>query len=385
MGEIRLNAGTEFRFEVAENKIQISVEEGFAEVFGTELAFKKTYTFRRGCYSIFTPFGCSFKIEGEPLLHYMSNKETNIDLLEYSIQLGESVVLVLGNGRNATSRILSNYLTRSKRGVVYADIDPNSLGLLFAGTVNIRRTEYPLKATCAIENDGILSWFSGMYTGEESAKQYRRTISSVAKKGVEIKKKDDIMIINGLRNSLPHINDIIKEFGVTDILIVGDERLNAFLSKTIPDYIKLKTIPLSDGYAQRDNSQKDEIQTDRIHEYFYGYDNRALPFLKNLGKDTVVIKKVVESVLAPLSALPIGKERRIEDDLTVADVAIEDSLYSILGVSNADDEHGQVDGSVFGYVLLSNLKEETINLLLPDKELPSKVLISRGIKWIERK
>ncbi|KAL8784840.1 MAG: hypothetical protein Q9213_003744 [Squamulea squamosa] len=141
----RLSEGSEWRFEVAfESKVEIKLLSGSAELFGTELAQKQTYTFTGTKAAIYSWHGCTIEVVGECQVEYLAEETPMVSYAnlhfalerkrEEAILTGRDGprVLVLGPedaGKTSFVKLLTAYATRSGRQPVTVNLDPKE-GLL---------------------------------------------------------------------------------------------------------------------------------------------------------------------------------------------------------------------------------------------------------------
>lgn len=126
--------------EVVDSQLQ----SGSAELFGTELAQKQTYTFSGAKAAIYTWHGCSIEVAGDCQVEYLAEETPMVSYanLHFALekQRDESSstgrdgprVLILGPddaGKTSLVKLLTAYATRSGRQPVAINLDPKE-GLL---------------------------------------------------------------------------------------------------------------------------------------------------------------------------------------------------------------------------------------------------------------
>ncbi|CAL4122695.1 unnamed protein product, partial [Meganyctiphanes norvegica] len=156
--EYRLEPDTELRFEVEGKKevVEFILASGKAEIFGTELAPNKTYTFQSGAkVAAFTWHGCTIKLKGNtegtyiaketPMVMYL-NTHACLERLrrqaDERLAKGEEsrgpITMIVGPqdvGKTTLCRILLNYAVRTGRRPVFVDLDVGHGSISIPGTI----------------------------------------------------------------------------------------------------------------------------------------------------------------------------------------------------------------------------------------------------------
>lgn len=151
--EYKLDPDNELRFEVETKgeKVYLTLKNGLAEIFGTELVKGKTYEFNSGAkVAVYTWQGCTIEVKGKTDVIYTA-KET--PMVVYSnchaaleIKRTESerdnkrgpIAIVVGPtdvGKSTVCRILLNYAVRMGRRPIYVDLDVGQGSISIPGTV----------------------------------------------------------------------------------------------------------------------------------------------------------------------------------------------------------------------------------------------------------
>jgi polyribonucleotide 5'-hydroxyl-kinase len=105
-----------------------------------------------------------------------------------------------------------------------------------------------------------------------------------------------------------------KEFEVSVVLVMDQERLRVQLKNDLPDYAKVISVPKSGGVVTKSQEWRSQYKNMRIHEYFYGTPkNQLYPHSIELGFNEVKIYKIGAPQL-PDSLLPMGMKP--EDNFT---------------------------------------------------------------------
>ncbi|KAL9597140.1 MAG: hypothetical protein Q9219_005362 [cf. Caloplaca sp. 3 TL-2023] len=144
--------GSEWRFEVAfGSKIEVKLLSGSAELFGTELAQKQTYTFSGTKAAIYTWYGCRIEVAGDCQVEYLAEETPMISYVNLHFALEKQRdeaartdqdgprVLVLGPedaGKTSLVKHLTAYATRSGRQPLAVNLDPKEGLLSLPGTLS---------------------------------------------------------------------------------------------------------------------------------------------------------------------------------------------------------------------------------------------------------
>ena len=79
------------------------------------------------------------------------------------------------------------------------------------------------------------------------------------------------------------------------------------------------------------------MQMQRIREYFYGTPKYELsPFNTSVPFTEIAVRRIGEITQAPMSALPIGEDRRIDETQLIKIEIGSVLLHTVLAVSNAN-------------------------------------------------
>ncbi|KZS88377.1 Clp1-domain-containing protein [Sistotremastrum niveocremeum HHB9708] len=174
-----LAPNTEYRFELDPGtSLAIKLASGTAEVFGSELAEGKIYTFASECKAaIFTWNGCTIEVIGSPSTEYVSDETpmfafANLALIFEQMRIqawleqqdpkpdlppsgienlppGPPRVLVLGPenyGKTTACKILTNYAVRTEAGwnPMLVNLDTSEGGWTVPGTISACPVDTPI-------------------------------------------------------------------------------------------------------------------------------------------------------------------------------------------------------------------------------------------------
>jgi polyribonucleotide 5'-hydroxyl-kinase len=96
-----LTPESELRFEVGElQSVTVQLLEGYAEIFGVEMAQQKEYSFVDQNFSIFTWYGCKIGISGSYKTIYDSTDTNMISIVNTHAQLEARRDVALANNES---------------------------------------------------------------------------------------------------------------------------------------------------------------------------------------------------------------------------------------------------------------------------------------------
>ncbi|KAK7076353.1 Cleavage polyadenylation factor subunit clp1 [Halocaridina rubra] len=196
--EYKLDPDCELRFEVegAKETVELTLTQGKAEVFGTELAPDKPYLFFSGAkVAVYTWHGCGLKLNGNtegtyvaketPMVMYLSTHACLERLRRHAdegLANGKDtrgpVTMIVGPtdvGKSTLCRILLNYAVRMGRRPIFVDLDigqgsiaiPGSLGCHLVTEKERRRSGQKCKQTPHMNTEQTRDLITQVAEGEE--------------------------------------------------------------------------------------------------------------------------------------------------------------------------------------------------------------------------
>lgn len=141
INEYNLDADSELRFEIENKgeKVLLTLKNGLAEVFGTELVKGKQYEFTSGAkVAVFTWQGCTLELRGRTDVSYIAketpmvmyvNCHAALELIRTNAEKDNKrgpICMVVGPcdvGKSTLCRILLNYAVRVTRRPLFVDLD----------------------------------------------------------------------------------------------------------------------------------------------------------------------------------------------------------------------------------------------------------------------
>lgn len=472
--ELTIKSGCEWRFEVPFKTILIlKVLEGIGEIFGTELPLNVEIRLSGVKYALYAPEeGCkveyylvpnkdqaNFSSEDEEVSEYIG-EETPMDIyrrLHFALHIQRinsasgalsdanrrptgPRVLILGNqysGKTSLAKILISYATKMDTMPVLVNLNPRDGVFSLPGSI----TATPINDSLDLESVG--GWGSSPTSGVlfHNPKQplvksygftnYKSNVElfkyQVSKLGIAVMSKleeDSIIRDSGLIIDTPAfttkdfniIENIVSDFEVNVIVVVGNERLLVDLkkkfrhkaSKSNLDFVK---VPKSGGVVEVDDSYIRKIQEETIKEYFNGnFRNVLSPFKTELDVKEFVIYSSLESrtVDAGLQFLPSVDSYTADDDDASTSSSKKDDLnldnyYMILKEPSASNLENTIiaitqtpqnislgkellNSCVLGYAHVSKVDDtkNRMKVLLPYQgTVPRNILIATGVRYVE--
>ncbi|KAI4251842.1 MAG: hypothetical protein L6R42_008215 [Xanthoria sp. 1 TBL-2021] len=427
----RLSEGSEWRFEVAfGSTVEIKLLSGNAELFGTELAQKQTYTFSGTKAAIYTWHGCSIEVAGECQVEYLAEETPMVSYAnlhfvleqkrEEAVSTGQDGprVLVLGPedaGKTSIVKLLTAYATRSGRQPVTVNLDPKEGLLSVPGSlsaVNLSSIidieegwgSSPVNGPSPIPVKLPLVYYYGQANLDNGDRIYKPIVTRLAV-AVLSKLQDDPQVgISGCLIDTPGaisqgkggydiIQHIVSEFSINVLVIVGSERLYSDMLRRfngqpigIGETTTVIKLDRSGGSVDRDEDFLRRSREAQFLKYFYGDPQMELhPRTTECDFSHVSIYRVPDTTQDLLASLLPGGEA--EDDAASQRPIYEKVPPSpqmqngILAVVQADvndtPEHIR-DASVIGFVQITEVDEKRKKLkILPPigLQIPRRALI----------
>jgi len=186
----------------------------------------------------------------------------------------------------------------------------------------------------------------------------------------------------------------LDKFQITDILVVGADKLHATLQRDYRGKTNFNTntptqvwrLKKNGGVVERDQRFRKQTRDAVIKAYFYGADGELSPSSTSVSFGDVSIFKVGSGPRAPSSALPIG-QKTSADPLKVTTVAPSQSLQNaVLAVSHGKTPREILDTNAAGFIFITevDMVNKKLTYMSPTGGgLPSRNLVLGSLKWIE--
>ncbi|KAK9236802.1 Pre-mRNA cleavage complex II protein Clp1-domain-containing protein [Lipomyces kononenkoae] len=368
---VDLRPETEWRFEVGlDSIVTVKVLQGNAEIFGTELAVGRTYSFTATKLSLFTWRGCRFEWSGDPLAEYISeesvmNSYANLHFALEKVRMqaaqkdafyrrdvmkdiknpiasgqeGEGPrVLIIGSrssGKTTLAKILTAYAVKMSRSPIVVSLDPKEGMLSLPGTISAAS----FSTMMDVEEEE--SWGSSATTGPmhvppknptvyyfgsdsptDNIRFYKSLVSRLSlaissRLAMDHKARISGCIIDAAgiidqKVGYDLIDSIVADLSVDVVVTIGNERLyNDLLKRYQPrKQITVVKVQRSGGVVEQDAAYQRSIQRRMIKQYFYGPPKTALSAFTITAdiSSLTVYKRREQSHLVSSSALPIGSD-----------------------------------------------------------------------------
>ncbi|XP_065093064.1 protein CLP1 homolog [Ochlerotatus camptorhynchus] len=411
--EYKLETDSELRFEI-ENKNEkaiVTLFNGHAELFGTEMVMKKPYEFGVGAkVAIFTYHGCTIELRGKPDVAYVARETPMVQYLNCNSalehlrakaeqdELQGPVAMIVGPtdvGKTTLCRIFLNYAVRLGRRPIYVDLDVGQGGIAIPGTIGALLVERPAPVAEGFSQQAPLVYHFGHTSPSDNDVFYNVLISKLAETTLERlqankRAKHSGMIINTCGwvkgSGYKHILHAVRAFEVNAVFVLDQERLYNELLRDVGQSVQVIYLPKSGGVVERTRSQRAEARDNRIREYFYGSKMPLYPHSFDVKFSDVKIFKVGSPAL-PDSCLPLGMKK--EDNFTKL-VAVQPShqlLHHILAVSFAESlEENVIQSNVAGFICVTDvsMEKEVLTILSPQpRPLPQTILLVSDLQFMD--
>eukprot|EP00842_Homolaphlyctis_polyrhiza_P006326 jgi/Hompol1/6695/HPOL_000415-RA len=335
-------------------------------------------------------------------------------------------VLIVGqadSGKTTLSKILVNYAAKQSRRPIFIDIDPTQGSISLPGTVGAMAVtrfldcEDEFSAPTTLMGTTPIVYYYGFTEPLERPKLYCAIVSKMASV-INTKMQDPELNASGFIIDTPSqfaepagfdlLKDAIQSFQVNIVLVIGHERLFSDLKAHFGDKSDVSVMKLnkSGGAVTRNRDIRRKMQMQRIAEYFYGsHKTEMTPFSQTISFSDVAIRKVDEGTLAPSSALPLGTERKSQDNKYTKVEPGDILLHSVLAVTHAllpgaPDANGVLtkiyspeeetlallESNIAGFIYVSEVMTEKrkMTVLAPTPgKLPKTFLMMATLKWLD--
>uniref|UniRef100_A0A6B2L5X8 Protein CLP1 homolog n=1 Tax=Arcella intermedia TaxID=1963864 RepID=A0A6B2L5X8_9EUKA len=403
----------ELRFEVKSGQnLKVKLRDGLAECFGTELAKGKVYTFSDCNSCIFTWQGCVLEMDGECHSYVADETPMNMYLNAHVIlqqkreraretnTAGPKVVVVgsTDSGKSSLCRLLCNYAARLGESVTYVDLDIGQGSITLPGMISAIPLDRPYDLEDGFGMSAPLSFFYGDVDASLNPKLYAKQVQNLAAVvNRRLQENRNAAASGAIINTMGWVDgqgyqllcEAVDAFVPDVILVIAHERLYSDLvndmGKKHPA-LQIVKMPKSGGVVTRDQSVRRKARSNRIREYFYGRSGELCPHSTVIPFHNIRVLKTNVGPQAPISALPIGMQPRVDLIKPREVTPSSELLHSILGVSLADNNETLIETNLAGFLYVTDFNEEkkTITALAPcPGPLPSKFVLLGNLKYLE--
>lgn len=245
----------ELRIETTQD-ITLKVLNGSIEIFGREVANNVDLNLKKGLIlALFSWQGAQVEISGELGSDYIADETPMISYLNVFMALEQMReyalprVMIVGGadaGKSSLAKILTNYLTKQGKEVLFVDTDPNKMSLSLNGSIGATCVSQCLDieqgwgAAQSLLGNIPLVFYYGYSKIFEFKEYYSKLLGALSQVvDQKIKKSSDIraMFINtppeftNATSGFELLCDAISLFSVNVVLVIGHERLYSNLIK----------------------------------------------------------------------------------------------------------------------------------------------------------
>lgn len=415
----QLEAEHELRFEIPENVTNASLilESGAAELFGIELARKRSYPLPSSFNAaVFTWHGATIMLDGPsgvmaytatdtPMPSYVCAHAVLQSLRVNALSTHSSGprAVIIGPkdcGKSTLVLLLAAYCIKANNMAVVVDADPSGCGAagVVAGSIAVSVVKHLDLDVGGLVHEKVLPLMMGHSSPcdnravtEASFSAMGRVLDEVLLSPLCNGNVGCIVDTSGdvdTKDGTDLVIHIAKAIRADVVFVLGAERLHASVSATFENS-DTETVLLtkSGGVVSRDNASRLQMQSMRVRRYFYGADNSFKPFTTTIELAQVSIFKVggVVSII-PDSVLPAGVESSLDPLKPVPVTMLDELLHRVLGVSQAECEEDIAMAPMYGFIHVVKIDTDrsTFTALSPSPgKLPSCFLVAGDLKWIE--
>jgi len=409
--EFKLKENSELRFEVeAKSKIVMTILDGFAEMFGTELCREREYIFQGGqTTAVYTWHGCEVRLKGRTEVAYTSTDSpmiiylNNHVALEQMRQKAEETgirgprAMIVGPqdvGKSTLCRILLNYAVRMGRAPIFVDLDVGQGEISVPTTLGANLVERPADIDEGFSLQAPLVFHYGHTSPAENLTLYNHCISKLAA-AVELRCRANRracvggVIVNACGwirgGGYQSILYAVKEFEIDIVIVLDQERLFKELERDLPKFVKCVLQPKSGGVIERTPEFRTDARQRATRKYFNGAKGTLFPHSFDVKLADIKLYKVGVPNLAS-SCLPAGMKAE-EHSLKLVPIKAGSSIMSkVFSVSMANSPEEVVDKNVCGFVVIQgvDLDRGTITVLSPSpRPLPKSILLQTDVHLLD--
>ena len=423
-------------------RVLLKLLSGTCEVFGTEVAQGQQVDVTGQNVALFTYHGARIQVKGK--VRTQSNATSNGDgddqdeggqasdtgdgfcAFVYTVSSDETPVMQYANvhsvlqkrregggggggprclvagpvdvGKSTLTKILTNYAVRSGFTPLLIDLDIGQGMITVPGTLSCVLVEDVAEINSGtFSQNNALSFFYGHASPSENINYYKVLVERMAtivdtflESNSASKASSSGIFVNTMGwidgQGLELLMHAIEKLKIDTVLVVGHDRLCSQLKATFhaeggPDIVK---VTKSDGVVSRDSSYRKLTRERKVHSYFYGFRRELSPFSRSIQISQIHVYRVGGGFKAPLSALPIGTEKREDATMKVTKVSVQrDLTHSLLAVSYAKTPEDIIHANVAGFIHVTevDVQKGVLVYLSPSPEpLPTPILVTGTIK-----
>jgi polyribonucleotide 5'-hydroxyl-kinase len=425
---VEIGSRSEWRIEVDfRETVVVRVTEGLAEVFGTELANDSEYKFTGQKLAIYSHEGAKIEYSGVLASEYTSEETQVSSYLNLHFALSKireegysgPRVLILGakdSGKTTLTKMLASYASRMEYEPMVVNLNPSDGAFSIPGTLSAA----PISDILDIEDGWGQTYTTGAslmhpkqptvrYYGSdkihENLKFYKHNVSRLGVTVCSRISEDPLVKKSGVILDSPPltikdvdvIEDIVSDFEVNVIVVVGNERLFIDLKKKFQSKLDVIKVPKSGGCVERDDAFTRQSQQRAIREYFYGTPRTALsPYTVSVDFDVVkVYKPFVETTKLVSSVLPIGEDGLEQEEekpvpllepVEPSSSTLQHCVVAILHADKKSDDDIVMRSGVLGFGVITEADDakSKLRVLIPvPGRLPDRAMLLGSFHYLE--
>ncbi|KFD64319.1 hypothetical protein M514_09924 [Trichuris suis] len=410
--EYKIGEDQELRFEVTSGTVTVTLIEGLAEIFGSELMAMKQYAFGVGSrIAVFSWYGCTVKLKGTAEGVYIAKKTPMViyvnthQALEYMRSHAERQgsrgprVMVVGStdvGKSTYCRILLNYAVRMGHFPTFVDLDVGQGHICIPGTISALYIEKPADPVDGFDKRVPIVYSFGHASPSGNLPLYFALLDRLAKALTLRCSKNSAANIGGfVINTCGWIKDAgytcittaAEIFEVDVVIVIDHERLYTELVRDLPNIVKVVHEPKSGGVEERSTEARKALRRSRVHEYFYGTAQQPFfPHSFDISFSEVLIFKIGAPIL-PDSCMPLGMKAEDTSTKIVSVTPGPQLLHHMLAVTHCESADDDILGTnVAGFICVCkvSMEKQTMTVLSPQpRPLPRKVLLWTDITFMD--
>ncbi|KAL4234900.1 Cleavage polyadenylation factor subunit clp1 [Mactra antiquata] len=410
--EFQLEKEAELRFEVeAGSTVQLELVNGKAEVFGSELASGRKYTFNAGSkVAVFSWHGAQIKLSGRTEVAYISMETPMVVYLNAHVALEQMRqksekeetrgprILIVGPsdvGKSTLCTLLLNYASRMGRAPMMVDLDVGQGQVSIPGTMGAYVVERPSDIEEGFTLSAPLVFHFGHTSPSKNLTLYNLLVSRMADvinmKCDSFKKVNHSGVIvntgGWVRGSgYDSLKHAAGSFEVDVIAVMDQERLYTELKRDMPDFVKIILLPKSGGVVERNQTARSDARDAKVREYFYGSKNTLFPHTFEVKVADIKIYKIGAPNL-PDSCLPLGMKPQDNKTKLVPLTPSTSLLHHVFSVSCADStDDNVVETNIVGFIVFTefNQDKQSFTVLSPSPHpLPKNILLQTDMQFMD--
>lgn len=407
---VHLEKESELRFEVESEEVTLTLLDGQAEIYGTEIPTNKSYIFIAGLsVAVFTWKGCTLKLEGN--VSSYTSKQTPMGIylqthgaLQQMRMNAEKEdkdgprILVVGPqdvGKSTLCRLLCNYAVRMKQQPVYVDLDVGQGCIGIPGSVGALVLERQADVEEGFTEQLPLVYHFGYNVPDANWTLYSELAKKIAqdidrRAEISIKAKYSGFVVNTCGyvtgEGYKFIKEAVDIFKINCILVIDHERVFNDLQRDVPeDKATALLLPKSGGVIKRSAPLRKRTRESRVKQYFYGFRRPLHPHIFDIDFDEIKIYRIGAPEVMD-SLLPINMASDENNNLKVCEVKITMDLVTAV-LSLVHGEPKDLFGcTVAGFIVIKDIDMENrrLNILAPAPHpLPKATFLWGDTKYVD--